>query len=164
MKLPVALLAPMLTALAGALLSAQTSKPSPIHYRARVVQRLKPAAAVPARSKSPDPVKLAAVAGTEESGVASFSGASSNGNVMSNGERFDSDQLIAAHRSLPFGARVQVTNAATGRSVVVTITDRSAASGGHVISVSSRAAEQLGFVKEGKAQVRLRVLRVDEKL
>jgi rare lipoprotein A len=62
-----------------------------------------------------------------------------------------------AHKKLPFGTKVKVRNVANGKSVVVTINDRMAASTTAVIDVTRHAAEELGFVRAGKAKVRLEV-------
>ncbi|MGH7681385.1 MAG: septal ring lytic transglycosylase RlpA family protein, partial [Candidatus Eiseniibacteriota bacterium] len=66
--------------------------------------------------------------------------------------------LIAAHRTLPFGTRVRVTNLSNGRSVVVTIRDRGPSIRRRVIDLSGRAARELGFVREGVTQVRVEVI------
>ncbi len=80
------------------------------------------------------------------------------GRTTASGESFDPDRLTAAHRTLPFGTRVRVTNLENGRSVVVTITDRGPFRRGRVIDVSGRAARRLGFAAQGVARVRLDVL------
>jgi rare lipoprotein A len=70
--------------------------------------------------------------------------------------------MVAAHPTYPFGTRLRVTNLANGRSTRLTIQDRGPAShrqaDGIVIDVSRRAAEVLGFIREGRARVRLEVL------
>ncbi len=70
-------------------------------------------------------------------------------------------ELRAAHATLPKGARVRVFNVANGRSVLVTITDRITADPSRVISVSQEAAQQLGFVANGRAPVRLELVMAD---
>jgi len=64
----------------------------------------------------------------------------------------------AAHRTLPFGAKVRVTNLKNNRSVVVTINDRGPFTGGRVIDVSAQAADALGFRVAGVTQVRVETL------
>lgn len=91
------------------------------------------------------------------SGTASWYGPGFHGRRTASGERFNSYGLTAAHRSLPFGTRVRVTNARTGRSVVVRINDRGPFSRGRVIDLSRGAARVLGVT--GTAPVRLDVLR-----
>lgn len=69
------------------------------------------------------------------------------------GERMDASKLTAAHRSLKFGTRVQVTNARTGKTVTVRINDRGPFIRGRVIDVSKAAARHLGMVGSGVAKV-----------
>ncbi len=68
------------------------------------------------------------------------------------------EKLTAAHVSLPVGSRVKVLNQSNGKSVLVRITDHFAGGNGMVISVSQPAAEQLGFVRDGTAQVKLELV------
>ncbi|WP_324260961.1 septal ring lytic transglycosylase RlpA family protein [Altererythrobacter sp. H2] len=89
------------------------------------------------------------------SGVASFYGAELHGRRTASGERFDMHALTAAHRTLPFGTRVVVTNPANGRSVTVRINDRGPFHGGRVIDVSRAAASELGLVARGHGTVEL---------
>ncbi len=91
-------------------------------------------------------------------GYASFYASRFHGGRTASGERYDERLLTAAHRSLPFGTRVQVTNLGNGRSVVVTITDRGPFARGRIIDVSRRAARRLDFVRDGTARVKLEVL------
>jgi rare lipoprotein A len=65
--------------------------------------------------------------------------------------------LTAAHKKLPFGTKVKVTNVENGKSVIVTVNDRMAASNPAVIDVTHRAADDLGFAKAGKANVKVEV-------
>ena len=71
------------------------------------------------------------------------------------GEKFDPGQLTAAHRSLPFGTRVRVTNMANGRSVTVRINDRGPYIRGRTVDVSSSAAEALRMTERGVVNVKL---------
>jgi rare lipoprotein A len=75
------------------------------------------------------------------------------------GERFDSRQMTAAHRTLPFGTRVRVTNVTNGRSVTVRVNDRGPFIPGRIVDVTSAAAEALGMVGQGVAEVRLDIVR-----
>ena len=70
-----------------------------------------------------------------------------------------SEEGTAAHKKLPFGTTVKVTNVANGKSVVVTVNDRMAASNPAVIDVTPRAAEELDFVKSGRTTVKLEVVK-----
>jgi len=75
-----------------------------------------------------------------------------------NGERFDPGAMTAAHRTLPFGTRVRVTNLRNGRSVIVRINDRGPFVEARVIDLSHAAARRLRLVGEGVSRVRLEVL------
>ena len=92
-----------------------------------------------------------------QEGWASYYGTAHHGHRTASGVRFDEHQLTAAHRSLPFGTQVRVTNLDNGRSVMVTINDRGPFTKKRVIDVSSRAARELGFLRAGTARVRLEV-------
>ncbi len=105
------------------------------------------------------------IAGTKEAGnkqqkrgIASWYGPGFNGKKTASGERFNSNGLTAAHRSLPFGTRVRVTNLNNGRSVVVRINDRGPFSRARVIDLSAGAARIIGVAASGVAPVRLEVL------
>ena len=88
-------------------------------------------------------------------GLASFY---TEGTQTASGERFNTHELTAAHRTLPFGTRVRVTNVATGRSVTVRVNDRGPFVRGRVVDVSYSAAETLGMVGGGIAKVKLDVV------
>ena len=87
------------------------------------------------------------------SGKASYYGAELAGNPTANGETFDPSELTAAHRTLPFGTRVRVTNERNGESVVVRINDRGPFHGNRVIDVSTAAAKEIGLKRTGTAPV-----------
>ncbi len=91
-------------------------------------------------------------------GFASYYDSRFHGARTASGERYDERALTAAHRTLPFGTRVEVTNLGNGRSVVVTITDRGPFARGRIIDVSRRAARRLDFLRDGTARVRLTVV------
>ena len=88
-------------------------------------------------------------------GLASFY---TEGTQTASGERFDTNELTAAHRTLPFGTRLRVTNVATGRSVTVRVNDRGPFVPGRDVDVSYSAAETLGMVSGGIAKVKLDVV------
>lgn len=92
------------------------------------------------------------------SGMASWYGPGFHGNRSASGEIYNQNAMTAAHRSLPFGTYVQVTNMDNGRSVVVRINDRGPFIGGRVIDLSAAAARALGVINTGVAPVRLDVL------
>ncbi|WP_036260928.1 septal ring lytic transglycosylase RlpA family protein [Methylocapsa aurea] len=95
------------------------------------------------------------------SAEASFINASfySSGSLTASGERFDPSGFTAASRTLPFGARLQVTNPTTGRSVVVRINDRGPFIRGRSLDLAMGAAEALGIIGQGVAK--LKIARLD---
>ncbi|WP_448679366.1 septal ring lytic transglycosylase RlpA family protein [Pseudomonas nicosulfuronedens] len=93
--------------------------------------------------------------GYRAEGTASYYGKAHHGKRTASGERFNQNALTAAHRTLPFGTRVKVTNLDNGRSVVVRINDRGPFGRGRIIDVSKAAAEQLNMLRSGTAPVRL---------
>lgn len=95
---------------------------------------------------------------TVQYGIASWYGDHEQGRLMACGEPFDEDALTAAHRTLPLGAKVTVTNLQNGRSVTVRIKDRGPAIANRVIDLSKGAAARLGFVHRGLTPVRVRVV------
>jgi rare lipoprotein A len=97
----------------------------------------------------------AAQADTGQSGGASWYGPGHIGNKTASGEIFTGRDLTAAHRDLPLGSLVRVTDSRTGRSVVVRINDRGPYVAGRIIDLSARAARDLGIAAAGTAQVRL---------
>lgn len=91
-------------------------------------------------------------------GMASWYGPGFNGRRSANGERYNQNGLTAAHRSLPFGTKVRVTNMRNGRSVIVRITDRGPHVRGRIIDLSAAAARIVGVMQSGVAPVRLEVI------
>ena len=92
------------------------------------------------------------------SGMASFNGRAFAGRATASGERFDPHGLTAAHRTLPFGSKVRVTNPRNGKSVVVRINDRGPFSGNRLIDLSRGAAEEIGIVARGHGKVDIELL------
>jgi len=92
-------------------------------------------------------------------GMASFYGYDGSGNRTASGQRFNPEGMTAAHRSLPFGTQVRVTNTRNGRSVVLRINDRGPFIRGRIIDVSAGAARILGMMSSGVAPVHIEVLR-----
>ena len=88
-------------------------------------------------------------------GVASFY---TEGTETASGEKFDTHELTAAHPTLPFGTKLRVTNVSTGRSVTVRVNDRGPYVPGRVVDVSYSAADKLGIVDKGIANVKLDVV------
>jgi rare lipoprotein A len=94
-----------------------------------------------------------------ESGKGSYYADKFQGRTTSSGAKFDQNKMTAAHKTLPFGTKVKVVNMANGRSVKVTINDRGPFAPGRIIDVSKKAAEKLGMVKAGVANVEIRYKR-----
>jgi len=93
-----------------------------------------------------------------EVGIASYYAGPHQGRRTASGERFDMHRMTAAHRSLPLGARVKVTNLENGRHAVVRINDRGPFWRGRIIDLSYAAARRLGFARRGLARVRIETL------
>jgi rare lipoprotein A len=91
-------------------------------------------------------------------GLASYYGRAHDGRRTASGEVFDMHAMTAAHRTLPFGTRVRVTNLGNGRRVVVRINDRGPHKRKRIIDLSYGAARELGLVGVGVAQVRVEVV------
>ena len=96
--------------------------------------------------------------GYDETGKASYYGSQHHGNRTASGERFNQNGLTAAHRQLPFGTRVKVTNLDNDKNVVVRINDRGPHARGRLIDLSRAAAEQIGMLRSGTAPVRVQSL------
>jgi rare lipoprotein A len=94
-----------------------------------------------------------AQADTFQSSEASWYGPGFQGRQTANGERFDTNEMTAAHRTLPFGTKVKVTNKSTGKTVVVRINDRGPYAHGRVIDLSKASAQAIGI--SGVANVTL---------
>ena len=105
----------------------------------------------------PKPAKTLVV--STSTGEASWYGPGFFGNRTANGEVFRPGTMTAAHRTLPFGTKVKVTNLRNGKETIVRINDRGPFSGHRVIDIAHGAAHHLGLVSSGIAQVRLEVLR-----
>ena len=125
---------------------AQEVDPAPLPVElAQPLQEPLPDAPVAAEESAPPP-ELGR-------GHASWYGLRFHGRRTSSGERFDMNDLTAAHKTLPFGTRVRVRNVANGREVVVRINDRGPHIRNRIIDLSKAAAAALGFLRAGEAQV-----------
>ena len=91
-------------------------------------------------------------------GLASWYGQRHQGRPTASGEAYDMHQLTAAHRTMPFGTRLRVTNVANGRSVVVRVNDRGPHVPGRILDLSLGAAKALDMVGDGVARVEVVVL------
>ena len=88
----------------------------------------------------------------------SFYSASYDGRRTTSGERFSSNKLTAAHLTLPLGTHVRLTNPANGKSVEVVVNDRGPHVAGREISVTRRAAQELGIIRQGVGHLQMEVL------
>jgi rare lipoprotein A len=95
---------------------------------------------------------------SEETGLASWYGHPYHGRAASNGEIYDMEKLTAAHRTLPFGTLVHVTNLSNNKSVDVRIIDRGPFIDGRIIDLSHAAAQAIDLIGPGVAQVRVDIL------
>ncbi len=121
---------------------------------------LVPLAAAPvAAPADSQPADVETATGTPMgSGSASYYAGKFHGRRTASGETFDNGAMTAAHRSLPFGSLLRVTNPANGRSVVVRINDRGPFTRGRLIDVSRAAADELGIVARGHGTVELELI------
>ena len=93
-----------------------------------------------------------------QKGEASWYGPGFNGRLTANGEKFNMYKLTAAHKKLPFGTRVKVTNLNNGKSVIVRINDRGPFVKERVIDLSKKAAQSIGMIKAGHVPVKIYIL------
>lgn len=98
--------------------------------------------------------------GQTQHGKASYYAPHFNGRRMANGERFNPNSNVAAHRTLPLGSVVRVTNLSNGRSATVRVADRGPFVRGRVIDVTPRTAEHLDMKEDGTAPVAVTPLRI----
>lgn len=97
--------------------------------------------------------------GYTEEGKASYYSNKLHGRKMANGDKYNRHQLTAAHRTLPFGTKVKVTNLETNKSVKVKITDRGPFVKGRVVDLSEAAAKRLDYISAGIVPVRIKVVK-----
>ena len=120
---------------------------------------LKEIAGKPKPKPQPEPQKIAVGPITfQYQGWASWYGPGFHGNLSASGERYNQYAMTAAHKTLPFGTRVRVTNLNNGSSVVVRINDRGPFIRGRVIDLSAAAARILGMIHSGVAPVKVEVI------
>ncbi len=94
----------------------------------------------------------------QSSGKASYYSNDLHGRKMSNGERYDRNDFTCAHRTLPFGTRLRVTNTNNGKEVEVRVTDRGPYSHGRIVDLSYAAAREIGMIASGVAYIKVEVL------
>ena len=115
-----------------------------------------PPAEMPAPHPAPEP--KVAPQPAETTGTASWYGKAHQGQPTASGETYDMHAFTAAHRSLPLGTRVLVTNVKNDRSVEVRINDRGPFNRGRILDLSYAAARELGSLSDGAFRVKLRIL------
>ncbi len=91
-------------------------------------------------------------------GTASWYGHGFHNRKTASGKRFDQDAMMAAHRTLPFGTLLKVTNMANNKSCILEVTDRGPYAKNRIIDVSRGAARELGFANAGTARVTLQII------
>lgn len=110
-------------------------------------------------STGPDASKSGAAAGRSiQRGHASWYGPGFHGRKTASGERFNSGEMTAAHRSLPFGTKVRVLHETSGQSVIVRINDRGPFHRGRIIDLAAAPARALGITSAGQAVVSLQAV------
>ncbi|TVQ09976.1 MAG: septal ring lytic transglycosylase RlpA family protein [Leptolyngbya sp. DLM2.Bin27] len=124
----------------------------------RLLGNAPPQARIEGLPQPPAPERRVSIVSSTLSGMASWYGPGFHGRRSASGEVFNQNALTAAHRTLPFGTHVRVTNLANGQSVVVRINDRGPFSQGRVIDLSAAAAAQIGLRARGVGRVQIEVL------
>jgi rare lipoprotein A len=99
---------------------------------------------------------LFSCAGYTETGKASYYSNKLEGRKMANGEKYNPNKLTAAHKTLPFGTKIKVSNPANGKTVKVKVTDRGPFSPGRVVDLSYKAAKKIDILNAGVAPVKLK--------
>ena len=100
----------------------------------------------------------------QSDGKASYYSNGLHGRRMSNGERYDRNAFTCAHRTLPFGTRLRITNPRNGKSVIVRVTDRGPFVRGRVVDLSYAAARELGTIASGVAYVKVELVRKETEI
>jgi rare lipoprotein A len=122
-----------------------------------VVEAQTPASA-PAAAPTQQAAPAAAPSATTEEGLAAVYTDKLAGHVTASGKKYDPSKLTAAHKTLPFGTRVKVTNQKNGKSVELRITDRGPKQPDRILDISRHAAKMLGISRYGMAKVSLEVI------
>ena len=127
--------------------------------------------AAPSQARTPSPPSTPATAagaaltgavGETQTGLAVYYSRRLHGDRTASGEPFDHRALTTAHRTLPFGTKVRITNPKNNKSVLLRVNDRGPTHPGRIVDVSPAAAEHLGMVRAGKTQVKLEVIEEPE--
>jgi rare lipoprotein A len=138
-----------------------SSDDAPVKAKKKVASSAKPKAKVaqaPAKAKKVAKASNSGGGSAFQSGVASWYGGYFHGRTTANGEKYNMDAYTAAHKTLPFGTRVRVTNTRNGDYVDVRINDRGPFVGGRIIDLSRAAAGDIGMKDSGVAPVKVAIL------
>jgi rare lipoprotein A len=113
------------------------------------------------RPSAPEPARPGARAPRDRGqvGLASYYGHRFHGRITASGAPYDMHAMTCAHRTAPFGTKLRVTDLESGRSVVVTVTDRGPFRQGRIVDLSLAAAKRLGMLERGLARVRVEDVR-----
>lgn len=114
-------------------------------------------AATPAPAAPPPAAASQPSAGEVETGLAAVYSDKLHGRKTASGEIYDRNKLTTAHKTLPFGTKVKVTNVKNSKSVVLRVNDRGPTQAGRVVDISPAAAKALGFSTKAMAEVRVEV-------
>ena len=112
-----------------------------------------------ARAKTTSTKAKTSNSGSSQSGIASYYGKGLHGSRTASGERHNRNEMVAAHKSLPFGTKVKVTNLSNGKEVVVKINDRGPFVKGRVIDLSYGAFSKIENPGKGITKVKLDILK-----
>jgi rare lipoprotein A len=112
---------------------------------------------IPALTNSSD--KEYEATGEKSTGICSYYGRGFDGRKTASGEKLDNDEFTGAHRTLPFGTKVKVTNLKNNKSCIVTITDRGPWKRKRIIDVTLAAAKELDMIRSGLCEVEVEVLK-----
>jgi rare lipoprotein A len=140
---------------------AQPPAAPPVSHPAAAPVQPRVTAAAPAVKPpaAPAPTKATPAAPVQHLGRADYFSDDLEGHPTASGEKFSNRAMTAANREFPIGTRLRVTNLENGHRVIVRVNDRGPHRRGFIISVTRRAAEQLGFVKAGSTRVKLEVVK-----
>lgn len=116
---------------------------------------LAPTAALPS-SSSPQPV------GYKETGLAAIYADEHDGHLTASGQIYDKTKLTTAHKTLPYGTKVKVTNPKNNKSVILIVNDRGPIQGARILDISPAAADRLGLSERGVHEVTLEVVEVGD--
>ncbi len=118
-----------------------------------------PTVTQPKDDTSNEPKDKEEVVVSAQNGKASYYADKFHGRTTASGEKYDKNKMTAAHKKLPFGTRVRVTNKGNGKSVIVRINDRGPFVKGRIIDLSRAAATKVDMIRAGVVDVKMEVLR-----